>query len=216
MNRHLSFAFLLFSALLAAIIVFASCNKPSGGSSGLGPKVLSIRAISATTPPGKSAVLVLSGARIPVEIEGRTSGRFLTLNLLAHGEVVEIERYSSDQNTFSLFEAVGERYVPQIDLIRTPMSIGESWKWNGELESGNVSHRAEATISTSQEQLNVVGMSDEALKVRVDLLIDSGEARPAARTLTFWFVPGKGMLMREFGQSSTRAPVSEASGPQGQ
>jgi hypothetical protein len=197
------FAFALLSAVLAG---GGGCTSKDDGEEILGPKVLSTQEISPAAPPGEYAVLVLAGTRFPVEIATKSQDRFFTIELKAHGEVLETERYVSTVSEFALLEAALETYRPPLPLLRFPMAIGESWTWAGTLGVEDTFHSAEATIATSQGKLNAEGHNEDALTVRVQLKIDGDSGQPAIRNLAFWFVPGKGILRREFGHSSTRMP----------
>lgn len=192
------------AAVLAGAVLACGCYRANKQS--VGPRIPSAENLRPDANPGQKAVLVLGGIPVPVEVRASSQGEYLTFQLVAHDVVLEEERYRRRQDGFDLIAAAGEAYSPPLPLLKFPMSVGDSWEWKGKLEIGAPPTPARAVVSTSSEPLNVSSRSDSSLKVHVRLQIEGGGPKPAERSLSFWFVPGKGLLRREFGQSSARIP----------
>lgn len=153
------------------------------------------------------ATLNYGGTPVVVEMTRSTSGQEVRFELSAHGEVLETEVYQSTTSEFALV-SIDEKFVPPLPLLKFPMTLGEPWDWKGELVAGGVRHRAEASISSSSEQLFLTktgGVS--TVKIHVELKIDSKTSTPAKRHLTFWFARGKGIVKREVGTATSREPA---------
>lgn len=193
--------YLLLAAAGAALIGCA-CSKAPGGS---GPSLRDAQVFKPDATPGEKAKLVLAGTELPVEVKRRMDGKEVVLELWAHGEIVQQERYLSSPEAFSLVMAGGERYEPALTLLKFPMEIGDAWEWKGKLSAGDIQREATAKITTSSMQV-YVPEPESGVKVTVDMSLDSGAPTPAKRTLTFWFVEGRGVVKREFGSGSTREP----------
>ena len=158
--------------------------------------------------PGSKANLVLKDIQIPVTVTHKTKDNEVILTLETAGVPFEIERYLNEPKQFSFVglqladtEASGEFYQPPVPLLKFPMNIGDSWEWSGKSVSGDQPHKGRAKITTSSQT--------SLVKVQVDLELESGGPNPAKRTLTFWFSPGKGVVKREFGESSSRISLEE-------
>lgn len=157
--------------------------------------------------PGKAALLRIDGLEVPVElsiVEEKPSD--IVIKLWAHGELFEEERYSNPAGAFGLVNAAGETYEPPIPLLKFPMHVGDKLKWDGKMLTGPVGRNASARVTSSEDKLEVGADRVRALLVEVELKISGGGPNPALRRLSFWFVPGKGLLRREFGVSTTREP----------
>lgn len=186
-------------------VALAGCGCQPDTPSGSGPVVAEAAVFQADALPGDKAKLVLAGTEIPVEVKRRSEGTEVILELWAHGEIVQQERYQSLQDAFSLKMAGGEHYEPPLPLVKFPMEIGANWKWEGQMVAGERSHKAQGTVTTRAEQVYAPA-PESAVKVEVALELDSGGPVPAKRTLTFWFVEGRGVVKRAFGAGSTREP----------
>lgn len=214
MNRPPRNTLGLLAAVAASLaLTCIACDKPP---SKLTPVPSTIKSTSDLKPdvlPGERAFLVLAGSRLPVQVRARRDQGYFTLELVSHDEVLEAERYLATEKGLWLFEATRERYDPPLPLVKYPLRIGDTWEWSGTLDTGNITHKARASVMTDQDRLNVEGFDDDAVRVRAELTIEGGGQKPAERTLTFWIVPGKGILRREFGQASTRIPAAPAETP---
>lgn len=178
--------------------------------SGQGRLIESFDDLKPDALPGKRAEMLMAGTHIPVDLSVRSADSEFVIVLHAHGETFETEKYRTTPTSFSLSEAGGDNYVPALDLLRFPMHLGDQWTWQGRVLSGGIQRQATATVSSSSTTLYQGGLTTEAVKVDVDLsLYSEGDKTPAARKLVFEFVPGKGIVRREFGDASVRQPPSE-------
>ncbi|MCB8933193.1 MAG: hypothetical protein M9921_12755 [Fimbriimonadaceae bacterium] len=193
---------LILLAALTAAAVGCGC-KPAATSQG--PSLRDIEVFKPDSLPGEKAKLVLAGTELPVEVKRRMDGNEVVIELWAHGEVVQQERYLSTKDAFNLAMAGGERYDAPLPLLKFPMNVGDAWEWKGQLSAGDIHRTATAKITTSSAQV-YVPEPETAVKVSVEMSLDSGAPTPAKRTLTFWLVEGRGVVKREFGAGSTREP----------
>lgn len=169
--------------------------------------------------PPKEANLVLASYIIPVELEGKAVNGKLVLTWLADKDsrsgppvVAEAETYFFSDQGFSLAEAPGERFDPPIRLVKYPLSLGDTWDWSGKLQTGATAAKATAKVTASEAVLNIPYGNFSALLVTADIHVEQG-TEGAKRTFKFWFQPGKGLIKREFGQSSSREPRVEHAKP---
>lgn len=191
--------------LALALAAVAGCGcKPDGGPGG-GPTLRDAATFKADALPGEKARLVLAGTEIPVDVKRREVGTEVVLELWAHGQIVQQERYATTRDAFSLRTAGGEHYEPALPLVKFPMDVGAHWDWSGTMTAGERNHAAKGTVTTSSEQVYVPA-PETAVKVQVALELESGGPQPAKRTLTFWFVEGRGVVKRAFGAGSAREP----------
>jgi hypothetical protein len=159
-------------------------------------------------PPGKKADMIMAGTHIPVNLSTRKIGTTFSILLSAHDEMFEKEMYRSSPESFSLIQANDDQYSPDLELIHFPMHVGDKWNWEGNVSSGGIRHNATAAVKSSSVTFYDNGVSNEAIRVDVDLsLFSDGIKNPAARKLVFEFVPGKGIVRREFGDASVREPI---------
>lgn len=190
--------------LILLTIALAGC-KPKGAT---GPALPDIATFKPDALFAEKAVLEYGGMKAPVQMRRTQAGDRVSFSLIAHGQTFETESYLLSGEEFA-FVSIDEAFDPPIVLFRSKMPIGETWEWAGTLSSGGRSHTAQATVKTSGEQLflKAAGQQD-TLKVQVDLSIESGGPKPAARQLTFWFVNGRGIVQREVGTATVRRPES--------
>ncbi len=201
---------------MIAILAFAaavSCQLGSSGGAGSGQqgsgeRLESRSAVSPELQPYGRAGLILAGTVIPVDLKREAKSDSVTFKLMAHGETVEEESYIFGDSLFSIASAAGESYQPAIPLLKFPMHVGDKWEWVGKMGAAEIVRAAKADVTSANENLNLPGVSGEAIKVNVRLQMDGGGPEPAVRNLTFWFVKGKGIVKREFGASSTRQPIA--------
>ena len=165
------------------------------------------KSFAADMLPYENAALILAGKPLPVKMSSKRSGEVLIFKLDAFGQTVEEEVYRLSDRSFSVERVSDELYDPPIPLIEYPAHSGERYEWAGEMVSGEQSRQAKANIELLGDRLNMFGGQFESLHVMVNLQMESGGPDPAVRTMSFWFVPGKGMVKREFGFSSTREPA---------
>ncbi|MCB0824847.1 MAG: hypothetical protein KDC26_01545 [Armatimonadetes bacterium] len=160
--------------------------------------------------PPKLGNLVLAGTLVPVDVKATREGNTLLIECLSRDTVVEREKYSFSDKVFAIVSGPSDVFEPPIAIIQYPMDIGSESSWAGKVRTGTNSNPAKAIIKSSQEPVNEDFGSFQALKVTVDLRIDTGSPEQSEARLQFWFKPGEGMIMREFGAVSKREPrISE-------
>jgi len=151
--------------------------------------------------------LLLAGTPYPVTVKPFERGDDIRFDFVSHDEVFESELYEQTATMFFVIEAADERYVPAMPILRFPLTIGDSWKWEGEIVSSGISYKAGATITTGSEDLYFSGMKHHTVRVLVRISLEANPGKsPLERELTFWFEPGKGIIKREFGSASEREP----------
>lgn len=202
---------LFAAALLAAGLTAFSCSGRGASVSqgGEGPLLAeSSASFKPDAQPGWKAILSFFGTEIPVEVEEKRSGAFVTLRLLSFGQEIEVERYRSTPDNFELVQMAGESFDPPLPLLKFPVHAGKQLPWKGKLIIGELGRDAEASIEARKEPFKAKGFEGvESLKITVELKIDGGAPTPAVRTLEFWFVESKGLLKREIDKGSSRIPV---------
>ena len=139
-----------------------------------------------------------------MEVDTEHGDGEFTVTVEQHGEVYDEEAYKEAPSHFSLFEAAGERYSHPIPLLKFPLTVGESWTWEGSAEAAGEALDAKATIATSEEQLYVCGVALQAVKSNVKLQI--GGDHSTVREMNFYFSPKRGLFKREYGTISIREP----------
>lgn len=159
-----------------------------------------------TALSAKEAMLEPLGTKIPVQVKTSLDGNVYRIDLISHDSVVEYEQYEVRPDAFCFSETSDEKFLPGIPIVKFPMRIGDGWQWRGSIQAGVISREATADIVTSSEVLNVLSGGD-AMRVDVDLFIDSGSPVAAKRRLTFWMRPGQGVIKRAFGEALTRNPM---------
>lgn len=157
--------------------------------------------------PGWNAVLLYQDWEVPVQVEQKIEGNDITLRLLAKSQELEVERYRSTPSQFQLVQAASEQFTPPLPLLEFPLSEGELPKWSGKLIFGELEKEASAVVEVRKAPLNVKGYNDEGIKAVVKVSFDGGGPKETVRVLNFWFVPGRGILKREYEKGTTRIPA---------
>lgn len=195
---------------IALVIVLAGCQRSGTSqqvSSGLDPAMAwTFQQIQPATAPETPSELSLGGTHLPVKVVANEAKGKLDFKMIAHDVVIDSEAYDVQSDKFSLVTMGGENVQPPIPLLKSPMHVGDKWNWEGKITSGTP-HATKAVISSRSDKLYVADKQLDAIVVEVNLLMESGGPTPAERRLSFWFVPGKGMVKREFGSGSVRQPV---------
>lgn len=155
---------------------------------------------------------MMGGTPMEVQVKAVSKDRLFNIELWYAGEIFETESYEVLPETVSLVNAAGETYDPPVPLLRFPMNVGDAWDWKGKMMTGPISHDSAATVTTGADKVDMAGSQSDAVRVDVDLRMDSGTDKPALRRLEFWFVKGKGLVKREFGSSTSREPLDSVSG----
>lgn len=201
--------FYMSTCVVAAILCGCYPKKESVPELITGPQITAENATSfaADALPYTNAALILAGKPLPVKLSSKRTGPVVTFALDAYGQTVEEEVYRNGANVFEVERVSGEKYLPPIPLLKFPAKTGEQYKWSGEMVSGEQARKAKANVLLSGDRLNLFGGQFDSLQVTVNLEMESGGPEPAVRKMSFWFVPGKGIVRREFGFSSTREPA---------
>jgi hypothetical protein len=209
---NLRLALVILGTAAAAYLTSCTAQKPSAlVTKGSGAYIGSQSDLKPDGDPGPKAKMVMSGMIIPVDVKTKASPQEFDIDLWYQGELFEEEQYHVTPDEFQLVNSASETYSPPIPLLRFPMNVGDVWKWSGQMITGPVGRGAKATIRTQDDKVDM-GAATDALMVEVDLSIESGASEPAMRRLTFWFVKGKGLVKRQFGDSTSRLPDSAAPG----
>jgi hypothetical protein len=164
--------------------------------------------------PASEASLILAGTRLPVELKERRSDGKFEIVVLAHGEDVEVETYLVAPDSFSFAGLSGESFEPPIPILRFPLVLDGRWDWAGKAFLGPVGRPARAAVAVESESLNLASGTLKAVRVDVDLSVETGKATTAKRELKFWLAPDSGVVRREFGSSSLREPRAAEDQPQ--
>lgn len=200
----------LLAVTLAGVGLY-SCSKKSNGASG-NTLYGTSSDLKPDANPGPRAVLRLLTTDIPVEVDQEVDSDEVTLELIAKGEVIEIEKYRSTIEKFELLQAASESFDPPLTLLKFPLESGAQYTWEGRLKMGEVGPDATANVTVTKDNLNEKGYAGSAVLSKVDLSFDGGAPTKATRTLKFWFVEGKGVLKREFDKGSARLPIPASEG----
>ena len=145
---------------------------------------------------GSEAVLVEDGTPMPVRVTIESSGGTVRLTLLANGRAVDHEIYTLPNGGVSLAEGADEQYRPPIPLVARAAG---AWGWKGTLEGHGTPMPAEAKILARTTSFHLDGAAYPAVESVVTLMF--GEDAKAGRTLRTVYVPGRGIVHREFGSS---------------
>jgi hypothetical protein len=162
--------------------------------------------------PPAEANIILNGTQIPVTLKEKRDGNAIIYSWIVDstsesGTPVEVEseKYFSSKDIFSFAATAHEKYDPPLNLIRYPLTVGDSWDWSGDVIIGKNRTKASAKITSSADSLNLSAGKTETLLITVDLTYE-GKSAPSVRQLKFWFKPGLGLIRRELWGSSTREP----------
>ncbi|CAN5525028.1 hypothetical protein BH11ARM2_BH11ARM2_01610 [soil metagenome] len=172
-----------------------------------GAYVRDAKEIGAGQTPNGPAVLSLAGVPMAVAVVGKKVGDDIVVESQRHGSVVDREVYTVTNESVSLKEAAGEAYEPPITLLKFPMNVGCGWTWTGSTAAGTDTRQAKAAIVTESAKVAEKGGNVPAVKATVDLDLASEDGTGTVkRRLSFWFVEGRGVIRREFGDESVREP----------
>lgn len=190
--------------LLGALFGAWACT-PSGEGNGVPPLAKSIDDLKPDAIPGKVALLKIGPVKNEVELKtDRTEDRFV-IDLVAHGEAFETETYQVGKDAFYLVEAAADTFDPPVPLLQFPLYANTDRVYQGKLKSGKT-HKVVGKIRTTLDKIYLPTQT-EAVRVDLDLQMDSGGPNPAERKLSFWFVKDRGLVKREFGSGLSREPA---------
>lgn len=159
-------------------------------------------------PPEHAQMMYSAPPLIPVELKTERHGSNFTINLMAHGEIFDFEKYVSTDDSYSVSQAAGEDYVPPIPVLQFPLSVGGTpWTWKGNLFSELEAQPSHATITVSTDKVTIGQSAVSTIRSDVLVVIEPHGTMPGAtRRMTFWFQEGHGLIKRQFGPTSMREP----------
>lgn len=149
----------------------------------------------------------MAGVSFPVtlKVTSQNDGK-LRIIALQDSKPVDQEIYQDDGSEFSLAHAAGENFNPPMPLLNFPMHIGDNWDWEGTTTMESSPQAARASVRTSVSRTMIDGNPENSVEVDVDLEMGLNSPSPMRRQLKFWFVKGKGIVRRSFGEESIREP----------
>lgn len=194
--------------IVAAHALFACDREKPDTATAAG--AISVQELQPEAFPGTDAELLIQGTHVPVKLSQQKKDLSTTLTLAVHDEPFEVESYRSMSDSFELVSAAGETFTPPLDLLRFPLEVGSTWDWKGTMGFGSA-YPATAVVTTANDSLDL-GVPTSSIKVLVAITIEANgpDKLPAHRDLSFWFVPGKGVVKRDFGAGSIRQPLSKS------
>lgn len=203
----------LVAATLSMAILFASGGCTSSKSNSA--KLAATRdAFAPDALPYERGVLQIGTHALPFALERERQKDRVEFRLLIGGRPAEYEQYQLTSDSFLLEgfgirKQDGEAFDPPLPLLKFPIQAGVEGAWGGKIIDvpAKLAHSAKAKVRTGSESLDLPEGRVETLKVLVNLEIESGAKKPALRSLTFWFVPGKGIVERDFQAISRRGPA---------
>lgn len=202
---------LLVPVVLAAAVGWScrrSVAEPAETTSDVGLRIEGPSTLEPGLLPYSKGALILAGQTYPVDVVRETNKDRVYFTLLNHGEVLDREVYVHNDDSFSLASGGGVTYDPPIPLLVYGSRVGGTLTWGGRVVDGPDRSDAKAVVTSEQASLNLAGGFFEGVGVHVDLEIAMPQG-PVGKRLSFWFVPKRGIIKREFGATSTRVPVGE-------
>ena len=188
------------------LAVCLGCNRASATASG--PPIGPYGDFNPSTAPPAAAQLTMAGVSFPVTLKVNTAdGGELRIVAIQDAKAVDQEVYQDDGATFSLAHAGGENFKPPIPLLNFPMHIGDTWDWAGSTTMDTSAQAARASIRTAVSRTMIDGNPENSVEVDIDLEMGINSPSPMRRQLKFWFVKGKGIVRRSFGEESIREPL---------
>jgi len=162
-------------------------------------------------PPARAQLMYSAPPLIPVQVKTERKGDQLTINLIAHGELFDFEKYIADSDHFAVALAAGDEYSPPIPILTFPLNVGAGpTEWSGTISNELTPHKATAEIEVSTDNVTVGDAPVRTVRADVTINIEAYSDQPETeRHLVFWFQEGKGLIKREFGSASTREPAEE-------
>lgn len=195
-STSLSIFFAIFAAMLltGCEIHVGSAYKPTF--------LQTSTSLQPLTPPTVTTKYTVDGTEIKAEVSTSTKNVTSTIKIVTHGNIIDQEAYRVTSKEISLVEAAGEKFEDSIPLLVFPYSLGDQYNWKGKLTVNNQPVDATAIVTTSDSTVSTKDKSNRAIQVQVNIQIQR-KNRTEDRKLQLWFVPGMGLVKREFG-SCTR------------
>lgn len=150
--------------------------------------------------------LRLANVEIAAEAKMEISGNTRTIKISRDGIPIEDEVYVVTRESVALGRlGTGEAFEPPLVLFEMPLTVGDTFEWQGKIDFAGPAIEATAISVTSRDRPDLPTGPRETLRVAVELKIDDGSPKPAVRKLDFWFAEGAGPIRRDFG-SQIRTP----------
>lgn len=200
------------AAVLAAALL-ASCRtiEPTIGGPQLETRIVDL---NLARLPYEEATLMIKGSAFDVTLS-KMEGKDGKWELLAkaEGQVIEDESFVSSDKGLLYAGSRMESFEPPIPLFVDPVKHPDERTWNGVLKVGSQKLKASGVIKSSDESLNIPGGPFKAIRVDVELEFETTGTKRAQRSLSFWASEGRGLVKREFSDSSTRTPRATSANP---
>lgn len=156
--------------------------------------------------PYKEARLVMNGHTFPVQVATTSKDGLVKHTFSSHDVVIESETYRVSPGSLELVAYGDETFNKPIPILKFPLTVGDSWTWQGSFGATQSLIPATAEIRTDSQPLALEDFPQgDSVKAEVTLQYGSA-AKPTERKLMFWFVEGKGMVKRQIHFGSTRQP----------
>ncbi len=159
------------------------------------------------------ALLIEDGMTMPVAVEAAPTAEGVAVEIRGvptlsqgAGRPIDREAYVFSRDGLALAEGADERYCPPIPLV----ARAAAWSWKGTLDGHGPPVPAEARVVSRTVSFRVGGAPLPAVESVVTLVF--GEGATAGRTLRTVYVPGRGVVHREFG-SSVRTTAADPEAP---
>jgi hypothetical protein len=143
---------------------------------------------------------LLDGTQVEASYRLSQQENQFTLELIAHGKVLEKEVYEIRDESVLLIESLGEVYDRPIPLMRFPFRAGDAYTWEGKMKSEEGELECTAKVTSSEDQVMRKDRAERAIQVDVALAIRQNDFT-LDKKLSFWIVPEEGILKRRFGVS---------------
>jgi len=150
--------------------------------------------------------LKLANVEIEAEAKMQTEGTTRTIMISKDGVPIEEEVYEVTTQQIAIKSmGTGETFEPPLPLIKFPMSVGDTFDWDGKIVFAGHELIGKAKIVTSRDTPDLATGPRETLKVSVELELSDGSPKPAKRRLDYWFAEGVGPVRRDYG-NQVRTP----------
>jgi len=150
--------------------------------------------------------LRLANVAIEADAKMTVDGTTRTIKIFKDGVPIEEEVYVVTTELVAVKSmGTGETFEPPLPLIKFPMSVGDSFDWEGKIVFAGHELEGKAKSVTSRDTPDLATGPRETLKVAVELEISDGSPKPATRKLEYWFAEGVGPVRRDYG-NQVRTP----------
>ena len=142
----------------------------------------------------------LANVLIEAEAKMKIDGTTRTIEISSDGVPIEDEVYVVTRDSIAIKSlSTSESFDPPLVLIKMPLTIGDTYEWEGKIDFAGPALESTATVVTSKDTPDLPTGPRETVRVAVELRIDDGSPKPAIRKLEFWFAEGVGPIRRDYG-----------------